>query len=260
MPPPSLGLPQTFYALDDTGGSFCRYSISKTQLADVDAQIRSLAQDTQIFMPNFTKVAGQNIHLSIGSKVITIVGLMPKLRVSTWFQVDPAPRRGGIATATPRFMEDVSCVRMDPMWTPPANMRLFFASHFTPSGGVWLFSQSSLVTVCMEKGHTAHFKFPFPNIHENGKLCLGAGRDHTSANAMNLTMLDLFGELQSGFQRSPWNADLLIQRDFDMAKQLVRFDANKPEVQLESTLTDWFRHFTKINNVFFAGIPFHTLT
>lgn len=256
-----IGLPNAFYAIDAEAGAFVRYTIMRQQIADVDQQIKALAQETSILFPKFSKLE-TDVHLCCSPKLLTLTCQLPKLRIATWFRVDPPARRGEHGVATPCFGQQTSftCVQMDPWWTPPSNMRLFFATHFTPHQSEWLYSQSTLIVICTEKGQTAMFKFPFPNIYENGKLCLGNDATALTDRAVPMPLMEKFSKALTVFQRAPWNGDLLNGRDFAIAVQLVRFDADDPTKQLDPTIPQWWAQLTRINNALVASIPFHTLS
>lgn len=258
MPPPNtVGLPQRFFIIGEQNGTFERVEVVRSPLADVDSQLRNLAQELAMFIPRLFILPESRLacSASLTSKLLTLVCRLPSLRMSTYWRVVPASREtANKPTIVPHFVPADGAIRLAPEWLPPADMALFFLSHFDAHPTGWLYNRSSLAAIHTNKAVHGFFKLPLPNIYPNCKLCLGNDGNHIQPD-VRAPLSVVMEKSLNVFQNSGWNADLLASNPVDIIHQFFRFSAEDNKTPMPAR-TDWPAHFIKVSNSDFNNIPF----
>lgn len=253
------GLAPTFYTLNDVNGTFEKVTITRQVVADADAQLRALSNDQCLFIPRACSVGRQPVHVAASAHLLTMACRLPNLRLSTFWKIIQPPDRRHKPYIVPIFHDAGSGeFRAAPVWTPYSNMAMFFVSCFQTSNGQYVYSRSNIAVVCTDKRYPGTYRFPLPNIHGNGKLCLGSDAGQITADA-TLPLASMFDKALEVFQSSPWNTDLLNENAPDVINAHFRFSAEDNKTQVPGPIEEWPISWVKISNTDFSAIPFHTL-
>lgn len=259
MSNPLQGLPPTFYAFSENGSSFERVEVRRMPLADVDAQIRALAQDIPSFITSMFSIPAGIVHACLSNRLLTLVTILPSFPILThWTVVKPTDRRSK-AYIVPTFTDNQDSFQASPVWSPPKDMRLFIMSHYDLVDAHPKWARSSLVAVQTNPENKRHYKLPLPNIFGNCKLCLG--RDNTQLTNEDIRKLPLADQMQKSvdvFTSGQWNIDLLHENNPDVINSMFRFSADDNKTQLDVP-ENWSAMLVAVSNQDFASIPFHSI-
>ena len=97
----------------------------------------------------------------------------------------------------PTFKDKTGTIKKDFTWTPPPYMKIFFINEFRDAK----FIECYLVVRMGEDIHRP----PFPNVYENGKVCMG---NHFTIDS-KLTIIEAHNKAVKDIEETSWNTDLM---------------------------------------------------
>lgn len=206
-------------------GRFILRTTTDVDLGSQEKVLREHVQNIPFDIPSaFILPGGIPVGVQCTSNSVVAWAEVQKLNLSTvWTITD-----GGVRYPVfkkPQNMQSPPEHEASHLISPiKAGMRLFFLSlmRWDYANKRYIYSQAYLVARGQKRKE--FFRPPLPNIHSDGKVCMG-----NDLNAANPCLADLFLHVWNHFLASKWNSDLSDNIGADMAKALYSIKDNEQQ-------------------------------
>lgn len=129
-------------------------------------------------------------------------------------------------------------------WKALPDMKLFFVSYFELADGADARSVEPLHYLIARDNKKRTYLLPIPNLHNDGRVCMGNGAHFVDMKRSPLEMIDM---AMTSFLSSKWNADL-AGNITEATNIMFRFDTEGKQIFPDREKFNWERNCRAINN------------
>lgn len=222
-------IPQEFIMLENDG--FSRVILSKTPIGKASGILAGMAKKQKQLVKNIASFDGMPIHAEIDSATATFAVMLKHLTIDTHFALHED------GSVYPVYRKQERCLDSKFNWIPPKDMELWFicvlGKTIDPSG-------SHSYCFLLARKNKATYKLPLPNLHEDGRICMGG----SWSGVKERTMIDFFISSIQHFQNGKFNADLLKSDGIRSSTDLFSFNSSGGTIPPR---IDWVERCQRVN-------------
>ena len=207
-------LPTTEILLQN--GRFIRRITQSVDLGSQESVLSTFAEQVPIFIRN-TRIIGRPMHLLACKNTVVAISELDKLPFNSNWSYNP--EKGYMV---PCYNNQVyGSVVINDHWIAPANFgKLIFAVLFNIQTGGFV---QYVNTYLFQYRNGELYQFPYPNLYENSRLCMGREFDREMLNmGRDNDVTSILMHAQTSFYETTLNSDLvrtntphLFRRDID---------------------------------------------
>lgn len=150
-------------------GRFFRRSYIEHDLGAQEQILERLADSASIHLKGFMSYNDEPLHLMVNKQKIVLLSRMKKLPFTTYWSIDPADPKFLLTT----FKQTRGSIKIEDTFTIPETWgQLYFAEQFRRED-----SWPECCYLFLYREGELHW-FPYPNLFDNGKICMGDDWDH----------------------------------------------------------------------------------
>lgn len=167
---------QTEIILKD--GNFVRRTVTEQYLGAQDTLLQQMVEQQSLMLPNFMPFGEGSLHLMVSKSQIIIATELKKLPFKTWWKL-----ASGTDLAVTWQNNGRGCIQIDDPWTFPAHLgKLIFAIKFDTATG----RPEPVNGLLYVYRNRELYHLPYPNIYEDGRVCMGDEWDRRRSTGMDL--------------------------------------------------------------------------
>lgn len=201
-------------------GRFFVQNITETDIGTQDKVLREHSAAIPYDVPNNFVVNGQPINVQFSGQNVVGWCEVLKLNLSTVWTIVDGGLRFPVFKKPDRMQSPPEHEAMHVISPIKAGMRLFFVNQMQWHDGEKCYQWLNSYLVARGSRRKEFFRPPLPNIHSDGKICMG------TYQAISPCLADLFSHSLNHFNSSKWNSDLIEGLGQDVAKALYSIKDN----------------------------------
>lgn len=200
-------------------GQFVRRTVQEELLGSQQVLLAECANQQKTFLPRVILMGDKPVSFLVSKAEFVAITYLDKIPFNTWYM--PGNNR-----FVPVFLKSPGAVLIKDDWIPPSEIRLCFALAMRPMG------YDPLNAFLFAEWNKELYRLPYPNVYENGKICMGGtwqGQTGNGPAANLLHAIQHFYATQINSDLTTPNTKELFAKTMPDGKWAVTtFDGMKP--------------------------------